>query len=57
MVHYNIDHYVADDVAPADAGDLEDEPEEIDGGAEDDGRFPLQDDVADAPGDVNPAEE
>ena len=57
VVHYNIDHYVADDVAPADAGDLEDEPEEIDGGAEDNGRFPLHDDVADAPGDVNPAEE
>lgn len=57
VVDYNIGHYVADDVAPADAGDLEDEPEEIDGGAEDDGRIPLGDEVADAPGDVYPAEE
>ena len=57
VVDYNIGHYVADDVDPADAGDLEDEPEEIDGGAEVDGRFPLGGEVADAPGDVNPAEE
>lgn len=57
MVHYNPGHYVADDVAPADAGNLDDEPEEIEGSHEDDGRFPIEEEVADAPGDINPAEE
>ena len=41
VVQYNIGHYLADDVASADAVNLDDEPEEIEGGNEDDGRFPI----------------
>jgi len=41
VVQYNIGHYLADDVASADADNLDDEPEEIEGVNEDDGRFPI----------------
>lgn len=57
VVQYNIGHYVGDDVASADADNLDDEPEDIEGGNEEDGRYPIEGEVADAPGDVNPAEE
>jgi hypothetical protein len=41
VVQYNIGHYLADDVASADADNFDDEPEEIEGGNEDDGRLPI----------------
>ena len=41
VVQYNIGHYLADDVASADADNLDDEPVEIEGSNEDYGRIPI----------------